>query len=110
MVRGRALHVHGDPAGPGRRATSHSEAETSLTRVAPAASAAAATSGFTVSTETRAPRGAASASTTGTTRASSTSSGHRLGPRPGGLAADVDDVGPLGDHLEPVGHRRARGA
>ena len=48
----------------------------SLTRLAPALTAAAATSGLTVSTETRAPwatAGPARASTTGTTRASSTS-------------------------------------
>ena len=27
-----------------------------------------------------------------------------LGPGPGGLPADVDDVGPLGHHAEAVGH------
>ena len=30
--------------------------------------------------------------------------GHGLGPRAGRLTPDVDDVGPLGHHVEPVGH------
>ena len=82
---------------PWRAATGHSEAETSLTRVAPAATAASATAALVVSIDTR--TSPASASMTGITRRSSSSTGHRLGAGPGGLPAHVDDVGPLGDHL-----------
>ena len=54
----------------------------SLTRLAPAASAAAATSGLTVSTESRARPwvAPASASTTGTTRANSSASDTGVAP------------------------------
>ena len=69
---------------PEEAATSQSDAETmSLTRLAPADSAASATSGLTVSTDTRTPpaaAGRARASTTGTTRASSTSTGTGSAP------------------------------
>ncbi len=75
----------------------------SLTSVAPAASAARATAALVVSTETRAPA-----------RGQGLDDRHHpgqllverdgLGPGPGGLTADVDDVGALGHHVEPVGH------
>ena len=59
-------------------ATFHSDADTSLTREAPARSAASATAGFIVSIETR--TAPASASTTGMTRASSSSWGTGSAP------------------------------
>ena len=111
MVRGLPCMCMATQPAPVAAATSKSDAETSLTRLAPAATAASATSGLTVSTDTRTPRSTAgpealSASTTGTTRASSTSLGHGLGPGARRLPAHVDHVGPLGHHLEPAGHRR----
>jgi hypothetical protein len=66
-------------------ATSQREAEMSFTRLAPAASAAFATSGLTVSTDRRTPLplrlvAAARASMTGTTRSSSTAAGTGSAP------------------------------
>ena len=74
---------------------------TSLSITAPASRAARATSGFHVSTETPTPS-AARRSTSGTTRAASSSAlgGGRVGDAR--LGADVDEVGPLGDELEPA--------
>ena len=83
-------------------ATSQSDEETSLTSVAPASSAAAATAGFSVSIETR--TRPASASITGMTRASSTASGTGSAPGRRRLAPHIDDVGPCGHHVQPVGH------
>ena len=95
-------------------ATSQSEAEMSLTRLAPAATAASATSGLTVSTDTRTPRSAAgpealSASTTGHHPRQLDVAGYGLGPGPRRLPAHVDHVGALGHHLEPAGHRGVEG-
>ena len=66
---------------PDSAATGHSDAEMSLTRVAPAATAASATARLTVSTDTR--TWGASASITGTTRRSSSRSD--TGSAPGRL-------------------------
>ena len=73
MVRGVPCMCMATHPAPARRATSDNadEAEMSLTREAPAARAATATCGLTVSTESR--TWPASASTTGTTRANSSS-------------------------------------
>ena len=70
--------------------------ETSLTSTAPAATAASATEARMVSTETATPS-AASARPTGSTRSSSSCGLRPRRPRPGRLAADVDQVGPVGD-------------
>ena len=84
-----------------RRPPRGGEAETSLTIVAPAATAATAVSALRVSTETRHVVGQRL--------------DHRqhpplllgrldrLGARPGRLAADVDDGGPRGEQVQPVG-------
>src|ERR1700733_14099871 len=76
MVRGSPRMCTATQPAPVAAATSQSAADTSLSRDAPAATAASATSGLTVSTDSRTPRsraGEARAATTGTTRASSTS-------------------------------------
>ena len=77
---------------------------TSLTRHAPASSAAAATSARLVSTLTSAPA-AASSLTTGRMRRSSSCGRDASRARPGRLAADVDQVGAGGEH----GDARAAG-
>ena len=51
---------------------------------------------------------AASAATTGSTRRSSSATRRALGTGPGRLAADVEDVGALGDQLAAVLDRRRR--
>ena len=53
MVRGCPRMCMATQPAPAAAATSHSEAEMSFTRLAPAANAAVATSGLTVSTDTR---------------------------------------------------------
>ena len=83
------------------RATSGSisgEAVTSLTMLAPASSAAAATSGLQVSTESRRPGcRARSAFDDRDERAALLPRVHRRRAGSGRLAADVDDVGSLGE-------------
>ena len=107
IVGRRPLHVHGDPAGtPRSAATGHSEAETSLTRVAPAATAARPPPACTVSTETRTWR------RQGLDHrdhpAQLLGLGHRARPRAAGLPAHVDHVGPLGRPWPGPGRRPAR--
>ena len=112
MVRGRPRMCMATQPAPVAAATSQSDAEMSLTRLAPALTAAAATSGLTVSTETRAPwaaAGPARASTTGTTRASSTSVSTSSAPGRDDSPPTSIDVGALGQHLETARHRRPEG-
>ena len=86
---------------------------TSLTRLAPASSAARATAALEVSIEicgrVGAPIGSPRALDAPAAPArSSSSSADRLGPRPRRLAADVEDVRAFADQLERVRDRRAR--
>ena len=76
---------------------SWASAETSLTILAPAASAARMVDAFRVSTDTHRPS-AASARMTGSTRSCSTSGGTGAAPGPGAFAADIDDVRAIGRH------------
>ena len=103
---GVAQHVHRDEpdAGPGRRGHVGQVAETSLTSVAPAAMAASATSAWRVSMLTR--TSPASASIDGDHPAAFLGRIDGLGAGPGRLAADVDDVGALGDQRPAVGDGR----
>ena len=75
-----------------------------MTIAAPARTAAAATAGLCVSTETSAPS-AASPSITGTTRAISSSAAHRRAVAARGLAADVEDVRPGRSSARPRASR-----
>ena len=77
--------------------------------VAPAATAARATAALP-RVDRHPDLTRASASTTGSTRRSSSASGTGSGARPGRLAADVDDVGALGDHAAGRGPTAAAGS
>ncbi len=83
-------------------ATGHRLAETSFSRLAPAATAAWATAGFTVSTDTR--TWPASASITGTTRRSSSASA--TGSAPGRLDSPPTSTrsAPSATISRPAGH------
>ena len=80
-------------------------ADTSFTNDAPAAMAASATTAFVVSIEIGTSVASRRPRITARTRASSTSAGHRVRPRPGRLAADVEHVGALGDERDAAGDR-----
>ncbi len=98
MVRGSPCMCIATQPAPVAAATSQSVAEMSLSRLAPAATAAHATSSLTVSTEIRAPRPAASAGQSldhGHHAGQLLVGGHRRRSGARRLTADVDDVGPL---------------
>ena len=78
MVRGVPCMCMATQPAPAAAATGHRLADTSFTIVAPAASAASATGGFTVSTDSR--TRPASAWSTGTTRRSSSAAGTPWAP------------------------------
>ena len=109
MVRGLALHVHGDPR---RRrssaATSSSEAETSLRGWRRPPTAARATAALRVSTDTRTPA-PASASITGQDPAQLVGLGRPARRRAGWTRRRRRPVGALGDQLAAVGDRARRG-
>ena len=90
------------------RASSAPTPQTSLTRSAPASSAAAATAGFVVSTLIGVSgQGRAGARRRRARRAPAPRRVDRLVAGPGGFAADVEQVGALVDHRHAPARRRA---
>ena len=93
-----------DPAA--AAATGHSEAETSLTRVAPGGHRGLGHRRLDGVDRHPARRRRPGPRSPGPPGAAPRRRGTGSAPGPGRLAADVDDVGALGDHLEPAGDGR----